>query len=386
VKNIKLSPDQEYVLNELLAWYKHKQGPYISVGGFAGTGKTTLISFFREKIRTKKTKEKVAFVSFTGKATDVLKQKLYQANATKKGDTISTIHSLIYSPIENEKGVIVDWELKDEIKADLIIIDEASMLNETLWLDLSSFGVPIIAVGDHGQLPPVEGQFNLMQNPHLILEKIHRQAEGNQIIKLSKNVRKTGKIPFGKKGDAVNKLKRFNEETRLEINSILSGFTDDLLVLCGTNKTRVKMNKHIRNLLKKGELPEVGDRVICLRNNAKKGIYNGMLGVIKNIESASKNWYKAEILMDGGLMYKGKIYKNQFYNEKSLNFTENRIKSTDGDLFDFGYCLTVHKAQGSQSRDVIVIEENFYRGDFDNWKKWLYTAITRAEEKLYILG
>lgn len=386
MENIKLSPDQKQVLNELLEWYKNKQGPYISVGGFAGTGKTTLISFFRERIRTKKSKEKVAFVSFTGKATNVLKRKLYEASATKKGDTISTIHSLIYSPIENENGVIIDWELKEEIKADLIIIDEASMLNETLWLDLSSFNVPIIAVGDHGQLPPVEGSFNLMQNPHLILEKIHRQAEGNPIIKLSENVRKTGKIEFGKLGDTVNKLKRFNEETRLEINSILSGFTNDLLVLCGTNKTRVRMNKHIRSLLEKGEEPEVGDRVICLRNNAKKGIYNGMLGEIKKIESSSKNWYQAEILMDGGFIYKGKIFKEQFNNEKSLNFTEERSKSTKGDLFDFGYCLTVHKAQGSQSRDVIVIEENFYRDDIDSWKKWLYTAITRAEERLYILG
>jgi exodeoxyribonuclease-5 len=386
VSKIKLSADQKYVLNELLSWYSNKTSPYITVGGFAGTGKTTLLTVFRQKIKTKKGKEQVAFVSFTGKATDVLKQKLRQQKSIEKRDTVSTIHSLIYSPIEDSKGRIVDWDLKEEVKADLIIIDEASMLNSDIWRDLSSFNIPIIAVGDHGQLAPVEGSFNLLELPDLTLEKIHRQAADNPIINLSVGVRQNGHVPFGKQGKHVNKLKRFSDETRLEINSLLEGFTSDLLVLCGTNKTRVKMNKHIRSLLQKEEEPQVEDRVICLRNNQKMGIYNGMLGEIISIKSASKNWYKAEILMDSGYTYKGEIFKEQFNNEKSLNFTEDRSKSIKGDLFDFGYCLTVHKAQGSQSRDVILIEENFYRDDIDSWKRWLYTGITRAEEKLYVLG
>jgi len=57
-----------------------------------------------------------------------------------------------------------------------------------------------------------------------------------------------------------------------------------------------------------------------------------------------------------------------------------------GDLFDFGYALTVHKAQGSQAKKVILFEERFSKMDDTDWKRWLYTAITRAEEELLIFG
>ena len=57
-----------------------------------------------------------------------------------------------------------------------------------------------------------------------------------------------------------------------------------------------------------------------------------------------------------------------------------------GDLFDFGYALTVHKAQGSQAKRVILFEERFSQMTDDEWRRWLYTAVTRAEEELFIFS
>jgi exodeoxyribonuclease-5 len=56
------------------------------------------------------------------------------------------------------------------------------------------------------------------------------------------------------------------------------------------------------------------------------------------------------------------------------------------DLFDFGYALTVHKAQGSQAQKVVLFEERFSKMDDETWCRWLYTGVTRAGEELYIIG
>ena len=71
-----LSGDQKLALGNLINWYKSKAGQYITLGGYAGTGKTTLIAILRQKIKEMDKKKKVAFVSYTGKASRVLKNKL----------------------------------------------------------------------------------------------------------------------------------------------------------------------------------------------------------------------------------------------------------------------------------------------------------------------
>jgi exodeoxyribonuclease-5 len=132
--------------------------------------------------------------------------------------------------------------------------------------------------------------------------------------------------------------------------------------------------------------PEVGDRVICLRNNQKVGIFNGMLGQISHIEPHSKDWYFAKIDMEDGFTFEGPILKEQFNNPQPINFTQNRRESLQGDLFDFGYAMTVHKAQGSQAKRIILFEERFPKMDEEKWRRWLYTGVTRAEEELFIIG
>lgn len=385
---LELTDNQTEVLKKLYSWYfSTSKDQYITVGGYAGTGKTTLVALLRKALNIKNDKLKVAFCSYTGKGTNVLKSKIAEQDAFFKQDNISTIHSLIYSPIEDGGGVIVGWDRKEKIYAELIIIDEASMVDQLIWSDIKNYGVPIIAVGDHGQLPPIQGNFNLIKEPQLVLKQIHRQAKENPIIQLSIQARETGSIKEGIYSSTVKKLILNDVETQEYMQEVLSQYDTNTLILCGYNFTRVKANGFIRQALGfETSQPQVNDRVICLRNNHKKGIFNGMQGNIISIHENDAEWFNCQIKMDTGHMYEGLIYKGQFNSEEPLNFTKDRAKSVKGDLFDFGYAITVHKAQGSEAKKVVLFEERFAKMDDEGWKRWLYTAVTRAQEELYIFG
>ncbi len=393
-----LSQDQAKTLKELINWYStENKTPYITLGGYAGTGKTTLIAILKStlpKIKqtqaksAKDKKMKIALCSYTGRATQNLKNKLKELDCLHWTDTISTIHGLIYDAIDNSQGVIIGCKRKPELDVDLIIIDEASMIDRTIWEDLLTYKVPIIAVGDHGQLPPINGNFNLMQNPYLKLEKIHRQAKGNPIINLSKAARETGNINKGKYSASVIKYTQEDYDYTEVSTTLLENYTKNMLILCGYNSTRVKINQFIRSALGFDlPVPLVGDRVICLRNNHTQNVYNGMLGTILRLEPGAENFYEAEIKMDESIKnYTGTIYAPQFNSESPINFTKDRAKIGDNDIFDFGYALTVHKAQGSQAEKVVLFEERFAKMTDDDWRRWLYTGVTRAQNELYIFG
>lgn len=385
-----LSRDQKMSLTHLIEWYKkdRKHMQFVTLGGYAGTGKTTLIAVLRKELDAIDKKLSVGFASYTGKAAQVLHNKLKEAKAILKNDTVGTIHSLIYTPIVNDREEIVGWKTKDTIDADLIIIDEASMIDSQIWEHLLSYGKPIIVVGDHGQLPPIKGNFNLMQKPDIILNEIHRQATENPIINISIQARTTGIIETKKYSSTVIKFNRSDTDTSERMQDLLNTYSKDTLILCGYNSTRKKLNAHIRNSLGfETKEPVSGDRVICLRNSHKNKIYNGMLGTIVSITPVDDHWYDTDIQMDGQQdTYSGFISKDQFNADTALNFTDKRKEILRGDLFDFGYALTVHKAQGSQAKRVILFEERFKQMDDDSWKRWLYTAVTRAEEELYIFS
>ena len=170
------------------------------------------------------------------------------------------------------------------------------------------------------------------------------------------------------------------------MTELLNNYSPETLILFGYNTTRKRLNSYIRSSLGfESPEPVSGDRVICLRNNHKAKIYNGMLGTIRRIERKNDSWYSADIDMDGAdQQYSGLISVAQFNADTAMNFTENRRLIMQGDLFDFGYALTVHKAQGSQAKRVILFEERFKKMDDDQWRRWLYTAVTRAESELYI--
>jgi exodeoxyribonuclease-5 len=294
---------------------------------------------------------------------------------------------MIYCPVVNSRQQITGWKLKENLKGDLIIIDEASMVSEKLWQDLTSFGIPIVAVGDHGQLPPIEGNFNLMQSPIIRLEKIHRQAEHNPIIRVSMLARENGYIPPRAYSREVIKLDSQEPESQEQAEMWLKKSDTSSLVLCGYNRTRLKLNQFIRNELGfESQQPLKGDRVICLKNNHQKSVFNGMLGSVLSIKETDEQWYEAEIAMDDeDEVYTGRLYRDQFGSNESA-FGQSPALLRGGDFFDFGYALTVHKAQGSQASRVVLFEERFAKMDDETWRRWLYTAVTRAEKELYIVG
>lgn len=414
--DIVLSPDQYNCYCSILDWINSvksrkvvtKFDNILTVGGYAGTGKTTLIGKVRRDIGQKL---KVAFCAYTGKAASVLSQKLEDQKATFPGDYCGTIHSLIYIPVtDSDTSEIIRWDKVSTLDYDLIICDEASMVGETILKDLVSFRIPILAVGDHGQLPPIESSINLMEDPDIRLEQIHRTAEDSPIIKLSLMARHDGYIPFQKFSDTVSKVKPNDKAvTDFIVNS---GDFNSSAVLCGFNKTRINLNSKIRafrNL--EGRHPHIGERVICLRNNVNANpspIYNGVCGTVYYFKTYTK-WCYAEIDIDGSDRYKGKVSSNSFNNATPnlhefvwVDKNENRDVDLDDyartgkikhpmrkrflDVFDFGYCLTVHKSQGSEWDRVMVIEEPCRYWDGLMWNRWLYTAVTRAKETLLIVA
>jgi exodeoxyribonuclease-5 len=386
--SLELSQKQKDILDEILKWKKELRRQYITLGGYAGTGKTTLMGYLSNILRDENKKLKIAFCSYTGKASRILQRKLRDTKSIGKYDYVGTIHRLIYRPIMDDDGEIISWTRLDvdEFLYDMIIVDEASMVTSDIWNDLLSYGKPILAVGDHGQLPPIEGKFNLMEMPDFRLEEIYRQEANNPIIKVSELARKYGSIPVQSYSNTVKKLDKREVDTGEFLQSMFEGYDSDTMVLTGYNASRIKLNKGIRQLLGfESADPTMGDRVICLKNNHREDIYNGMMGTVLDVTEEGSDDFKyfdMEVEFDDeDFPFLGKVSKEQFNKDSTLFNVPEGVN-----LFDFGYALTVHKAQGSQAKKVVVFEERFSKMDDDMWRKWLYTAITRASDELYIIG
>lgn len=377
VSTITLTTEQDAAKAAILSWWvkarKDGRGTF-KLAGYAGTGKTTLLGHILATIKTEN-KVSVAFSTITGKASTILKSKL----SLDDTDFCGTIHSLIYRPIVGDGGSLKGW-IRNAVLGNhgLIVIDEASMVNEDIYHDIQKFGIPILAVGDQGQLPPVTGDFNLMSKPDFKLETIHRQAEDNPIIKLSMLARKYGRIDDGTYGEGVRKI-----STPSLYKALAEHFDKSALFLCAFNSTRTFVNKVYREQMRiKSVGPIKGERVICLKNNRKEVIYNGMTGVIKSISRAEKDLYATEIDMDGGDRFIGRVSRFQFGQAVT---PQNWNTTLLGNLFDWGYCLTVHKAQGSEADKVILIEQRSPNTEDFLYAKWLYTGVTRAKKELLII-
>ena len=405
-----LTEEQQMVLNEVLDWFRNvtSANNVIKIVGYAGTGKTTLLAKIASKIRFnhdlgKQGAHKIAFCSFTGKAAFVLENKLEQNHSIMDYDYVGTIHGLLYSPVykrKNGKKILIGWRLKSELAEDLIIIDEGSMISKELWKDLIYYKIPIIVCGDHGQLPPIGPKFDLLKNADLKLNEIHRQALDNPIIKLTIDIRRNGYIQPGVYNQNVFKLD-WNDLRTKKIYDNIDWSKEKLntIQLCGFNKTRVNLNKKIRTKLGYTlDDPYPDERVICLKNNHDSGLKNGQLGTLVWIYSAGSKLYDLTMRMDGygddlhsSLALRSSFGKDTYDEEMQIDFKRKfskEMKSYDQkdiDIFDFGYACTVHKSQGSEWEKVILFEQrNRYQTDQD-YARWLYTAATRAKEKLFII-
>jgi exodeoxyribonuclease-5 len=408
VSHFVLSPEQERVHDDLIGWLQRREEDegyrnYITVGGYAGTGKTHLAAALRISLRDLNRSIRVGFCAFTGKASSVLTERLESMGGLYKGDHIGTIHSMIYRLItaEDEEGrhKIVGWEKRLKLPYDVIILDEASMVSSDLWKDLTSYGIPIIAVGDHGQLPPIGDRFSIVHLPDLVLNEIHRQALDSPIIRLSAEVRTRGHIPFGTFGEDVCKMRRTAPDFA-DLFESLDFSQPGIVTLCGMNWTRLQLNRQVRKKLGyHGEMPCAGERIICLKNNHYTKLMNGQLGTLGSISlPVAADIYEVVIEMDNmqkpyqTLMHSccfGKRGYNEYYDEVSPKKVEKILDDTGYhavDLFDFGYAISVHRSQGSEWDSVLLFEERSRYWDDEFYKRWLYTAVTRAKEGLFVIA
>ena len=361
---VEWSPQQDEALVAVANWLKDKNGPQVfRLFGWAGTGKSTLAVHLGQDVKT------IKYAAFTGKAALVMRKR------GCKG--AQTIHSLIYSLVSEKEGeprFVLDPE-SPAADADLIVIDEVSMVDEQLGRDLLSFGVKVLVLGDPFQLPPVQGAgFFTSEDPDIMLTEIHRQAADNPIIRLSMDIREGGILERGRYGESL-----VVGREDVDRNAVLEA--DQVLV--GRNKTRLQYNDRLREL--RGlpfHEPVEGDRMVCLRNNPRKRLLNGQIWICTEVTRKANGKYSLLLGADEGKGEAKVLTHKAFFSgeEDQMSWQERR----QYDEFTFGYCLTVHKAQGSQWDNVYLFDESFvFR---EERARWLYTGITRAAERITVVS
>ena len=437
MEEVKLNNQQQEAANLIKDWFFNRmtnRKQIFVLAGYAGTGKSFLINYLIKHVLELKSYQ-VMYAAPTGKAANVLIQKKCAA---------TTIHRMIYTPVEKEKEIEVNGK-KQKIRTiefvkkknigytKLIVLDEISMVSEKMMEDILSFNVPILACGDIGQLPAVAAKgHDLLKKPDYTLTDIVRQSEDNPIIKIATMARKGIDIPYGIYNGIVAVLNK-NELTD-DMRKLLLTKCDQ--VICGKNKTRLELNKEIRSYFgRESDYPVEGDKIICNENNydiylddkCDYNLVNGCIGYVDKFEMVdpSKSLAKlnftadfikdstedvlvdayifkhneylydkqqyAYLMSDGSYQLKNIIkkenkesfesYRNRL--SKELKYKRKSIKTELINQFEYGYAISCHKSQGSEFDIVVVFDESeFFRGQE---KKWLYTAITRAKKKLFII-
>lgn len=414
------SPQQDRALKDVSNWLRDPSGQQLRrLFGYAGTGKTTLAKHLAEGVDGT-----VLFAAYTGKAASVLK-KSGAPNA-------QTLHSLIYNPKEKSRARItelkgallvvqqkmmedrsegppdhtddprlVDEEtrLRGEIRAEeqnakrpdfslnlesalrgakLLVVDECSMVNEDMAMDILSFGTPVLVLGDPAQLPPVKGTgYFTDAKPDNMLTEIHRQARDNPIIELATRVRNGERLEQGQYGES-SVIARATPELAVDANQ----------VLVGKNATRTSTNRRMRELLgyTGSDFPRAGEKLVCLRNDKEQALLNGTLhtclqdseelGGYVNLRIRPEDYPDAEPQLVTA-------HPEHFNGDpEQIGYWERR----NAQEFTFGYALTCHKAQGSQWGKVLIIDESRVFRSRDVQQKWLYTAITRAADQVTVVG
>lgn len=390
-----LTNKQEQGLKEALTRYGNRE-KYITISGYAGSGKTTLVRFIIEALDVDE--DKVAYATYTGKAAEVLR---------KKGNkNAMTLHRLLYDSFPRKGGGFIRVP-KKILEYTIIVVDECSMVPKSMIDLLLAHKVFVIFLGDPFQLPMIDKNesHDLLVKPHVFLEEIMRQAQESEIIRLTMKIRAGEDIPFEQGNEIIVAPKR-----DLVTGHLL--WADQ--IICATNKTRINLNNQTRQLLGYNGLPQTGDRMICLRNywddisdSGTASLVNGTTGIIQNpfetwIEAPRyirmKN-HKMPVIQGSFIADDGETYSTVDMDkymievgEPFLDWRESyalgQLKMKIGDIiprqFTYGYAITGWKAQGSEWDKVLAIEENF---PFEKKEhaKFLYTICTRASKKLVLL-
>lgn len=367
-----LTDGQNSAVNAVASWYRSCKATvakrFFVLAGAAGTGKSSIICHIRAK--TGLSESQVLCCAYTGKAA---------LNMLRKGNSSCTIHSSLYDTFLDKRTGEFHYVKKASLPYELVIVDEASMVSRKIFDDLLSFGKPVLFIGDHCQLPPIDEGLNLMASPDFTLTEIMRQSADSPIIRASQLAISGRSIPFCS-------FDRFRKIRRADVDDSDLMWADQIVV--GTNAVRRALNECCREIMgfEKDELYE-GERMICLQNNRKYGIFNGQI-----------------LYMESKPVYGSGAYHGTFCDElakedtllaimdkpKSITFQlkeppKRSVDRSSNAYLDYGYAISCHKAQGSGWGKVVVFDEGF-GFDEETRRRWLYTAITRAKKEILIVS
>ena len=369
---------------------------YTTISGYAGTGKSTLVKFAIAALGVRE--DRVAYATFTGKAAEVLR---------KKGNTgACTLHKLLYDHFPKPGGGFIR-KPKTSLNYDVVVVDEVSMAPKSMIDMLLSHRVYVIFLGDPFQLPQInkDESHDILENAHIFLDEVMRQAAESEIIQISMKIRNGEPIDFMKGKEVIIIPKSELVEGHLT-------WADQ--ILCGTNATRENINRQMREIYGFNGLPQDGEKMICLRNYwddcADNGdaLVNGTTGILRNpfetfrmipnyipIDNHRMDVIQGDFVTSDGSTFNSVEMDKKFLidgvkciTDGKILFRLGKLKNKIGDIvpreFAFGYAITTHKAQGSEWDKVLVIEEKFPFPKEEH-ARWLYTAVTRASEKLVLV-
>ena len=414
--------------------------------GYAGTGKTSLVSAFIQVIG--KMNYSSMLLAPTGRAAKVI--------SNYSGRRAYTIHKIIYA-YKQEAGRSVTSLRKNKAKNTIYIVDEASMIGDnsynnssSLLDDLMSFVYSgdncfVIFVGDTAQLPPVGESLSRALDEkflainfyaevfHYKLQEVVRQKKESGILfnatKIRKHIATEKLLPVVSKKEFEDVHIVFGNELQDELEDSYSRFgTENVIILCRSNKRANLFNQYVRGrLLFKEEVIDAGDLMLVVKNNyfwlddkSKAGfIANGdiieILRVKRIEEMYGFNFATAEVqLVDypDEIPFETVLMLDAI-NVESTSLPREKLKQLffeiEKDYIDefpqkgkryekilknpyfnalqvkFSYAVTCHKSQGGQW-DVVFIDQGYLTEEMVDveYLRWLYTAFTRATDKLYL--
>lgn len=348
-----LSLDQEHALSYLDTFVRdlRPRRRYAVLHGLAGTGKTFLMAHLARRYKG------AVLCAFTGKAASVLR--------ARTGVSTSTVHQVVY----RFKGLVDDShdpKLKvpvfDSLEADLanemVLLDECSTVGTELAEELLRTGARVVACGDPGQLPPVKDK-QFFTDADVTLTEVHRQAWESPIIRQAHAVRSGG--AYVEDGPDFRVEDRASEDDLATVD----------VALCWRNRTRQLLNKRRRTAKGVSGPLRRGEPVMCLKNRHNAAIYNGAVYTVEDVDGATV------ILLDNDR----RVVVDRFSLEGFDKEFEDRRYLDTWTPFALAYAATVHKAQGSEWSNVMVVDEN----DRYDRVPWLYTGLTRASERVVVI-
>lgn len=359
------------------------KSPFSIVNGGPGTGKSTIVRGILDLTKKYYPNLKIALCAPTGRASKRLKELGAQ-------DAI-TIHSMLKWDLETNTFLINE---KEPLHYDILIIDEFSMVDQWLFhsiLKASGLICRILVIGDEEQLPSVnigcvlKDLIQCKSFPLTKLEKIFRQEEGSDVIFLAQQIQQECLHEIHNCEDVKfinsNVVEAKDKIIDIVERSLNQGFdAKDIQVLSPMYHGNIginALNAYLQNVCNpktefKKEIPygkrcfRISDKVLQLKNQVEDGIYNGDIGIIIDIIIATEDVRrKNKIIVDFDgieVEYQGEQFKN----------------------ITHAYCISIHKSQGSEY--PIVIMPIFKEYSYMLEKRLLYTGITRAKKKLFLVG